>query len=133
MKVNGVAQGGGRGSLDTVGKVFKSKLALLQTKLLLVHDCDSHKQSETLDQKLYIRGIPQNPTNTKIRCGIENLLPESVARAEFYDEHTDEKGNEHRLINKRRMCNWVISQNDQSYYAAFSPLIAFIEELVKPR
>jgi hypothetical protein len=130
--VNGVAQGGGKGSLDTVAKVFKAKLALLQTKLLLVHDCDSHKQSETLDGKLYIRGIPQNPGNTKIRRGIENLLHESVARPEFYDEHTDEKGNEHRILNKRRLCDWVISQNDQSYFSAFHPLLELIEEFVGP-
>jgi len=131
--VNGIAQGGGKGSLDTVAKVFRAKLGLLQKKLLLIHDCDNNKPKETLDGKLYIRAILQNPLNTKFRRGIENLLPESLARSEFYDTRIDDRyGGERQELNKRRLCDWVIAQNDASLFAAFQPLLGFLEEIAPP-
>ncbi len=131
--VNGIAQSGGKGTLDTIAKTFRAKLGLLQTKLLLVHDCDSGKQNETLGGKLFIRGIPNNPENMKFRRGIENLLPESLARPEFYDLRVDDKyGGDIRTLNKRRLCDWVIAQSDLSLFSAFAPLLAFVEEIAKP-
>lgn len=131
--VNGVAQNGGNGTLETIAKAFRAKLALLQTKLLLVHDCDGNKPNETLSEKLYVRGIPHNPSNTKFRRGIENLLPESLARQEFYDLKTDDKyGGQIQKLNKRRLCDWVIAQRDIELFSDFRPLITFLEEIVLP-
>lgn len=131
--VNGVAQNGGNGTLETIAKAFRAKLALLQIKLLLIHDCDGNKTNETISDKLYIRGIPHNPSNTKFRRGIENLLPESLARQEFYDLKTDDKyGGQIQKLNKRRLCDWVIAQKDIELFSGFQPLMAFLEEIVLP-
>ena len=130
--VDGVARSGGKDSLDTIAKTFRAKLSLLQIKLLLIHDCDCQKQNETFDNKLFIRGIPLNIANGKFKRGIENLLPESVARPEFYDTKVESAySGEIRTLNKRRLCNWVIQQRDPSLFEAFSPLLGFIGELIE--
>jgi len=128
---NGIAKGGGKDALNAVEKVFRAKLPLLRTKLLLVHDCDCNKRSEIIDQKLHIQGIPENPTNKRIRRGIENLLPDSVVQSQFYDEQTDDKGNEHRILNKRRLCDWIVSQNDLSYFPNFTPLLKILDDFAR--
>lgn len=132
--VNGVAKNGGNSTLETIAKAFRAKLALLQIKLLLIHDCDGNKATETLSDKLYVRCIPHNPSNTKFRRGIENLLPESLARQEFYDSKTDDKyGGQIQKLNKRRLCDWVITQKDIDIFSGFQPLVSFLEEIVSAR
>ena len=60
---NGTAIGGGKNSLDAIAKLFKAKISLLQTRLLLLHDCDTQKKSEEFQEKLFIRSIPLNEAN----------------------------------------------------------------------
>jgi hypothetical protein len=130
--VNGSAHGGGKDALDIIARTFKAKLGLLTTKLLLVHDCDSGKKDETLAGKLYVRTIPHSAANGKFTRGIENLLPETLARPEFYDARVEQKySGVVQTLNKLKLCDWVIAQRDINLFQGFAPLLAFIEEFVK--
>jgi hypothetical protein len=127
----GVAKGGGKDALDRVAKVFRTNINLLQRKLLLLYDCDSPR-AETLSDKLFVRSIPSNTANTKFKRGIENLLPESLARREFYDIRVDEKyGGEIHTLNKRKLCDWVIAQNDSANFAGFQPVIQILRDFTE--
>lgn len=129
--VAGAGQGGGTGSLDTVAKAFRANTNLLSKKLLLVYDCDANKSPETISEKLYIRKIPHNPANGRFTRGIENLLPETLARTEFYDVRTDNKyGGRIETLNKRKLCDWVVAQNDPTLFAGFAPVVAILDEFV---
>ena len=68
-----------------------------------------------------------------IMTGSKYLLPESVIQPDFYDEHSDDKGGVHRTINKRRLCDWVTSQNDPNLYKGFQAILHIIEEFADIR
>ncbi len=129
---SGSAYGGGCGSLDNAIRVFRGNLGLLSRKIMLVYDCDVKRGDEVIGDKIYVRVLKQNPLNTKFRRGIENLLVEAVARPEFYDTRLDEKyGGRIEVLNKRRLCDWVIAQNDISLFAGFGVFVAMFEEILR--
>lgn len=127
--IAGQAHRGGKDALDIVAKTFKANPDLLQRKLLLLYDCDTGNRSEDFAGKLFVRTIPANPTNAKFRRGMENLLPESLARDEFYDDRVDEKyGGRIQTLNKRRLCDWVIAQTDPAIFAGFTRVLEILRQ-----
>jgi len=126
--IAGQAHKGGKEALNAVAKLFKAKPDLLKHKLLLLYDCDAGNRAEDFAEKLFMRTIPANSTNTKFRRGIENLLPESLAREEFYDNRVDQYGANIQILNKRRLCDWVIAQNDPAMFSGFEPVLEILQQ-----
>jgi hypothetical protein len=80
---------------------------------------------------LYIRALPQNVENSKFTRGIENLLPESVVSPDFYDVRIDKKYTcKIETLNKRKLCDWIIAQDNPNLFSGFAPLIQILEEFV---
>jgi len=109
---------------------FKVNPNLLQRRLLLLYDCDANKPSETKHNKLFIRTIPRDDSNTTFRKGIENLLPAELAQDSFYSEQPDDYGGFRRQLQKRRLCDWVCQQRAPAHFAQFSVILKIIDDFL---
>ena len=129
-KVNGQSIGGGYKSLDNLFAALEANPSFVKRKVLLLYDCDTNKP--TTDSGLIsIRQIPQNPANTKLTDGIENLFPEKLFKREFYPIR-EEKGkfgavNTIQHFQKVEFCNEICKSARKKDFAGFSVVIEIIE------
>lgn len=96
--------------LNNTSNVFEANPELLKRKLLLLYDSDTNKPEGDIGL-LSVRKIPKNKTNTKVKKGIENLLPSSLFEARFYQTKREESDyGEEKLIQvfrKMDFCKWI--------------------------
>jgi hypothetical protein len=86
------------------------------------------------DGRVFVRRVPGDPANTRVRAGIESLLPDAVFLPGMFDKRTkhDDNGNETvtRTLNKMRLCRHVCEERRLAEdFAGFVPLLDMIEEL----
>ncbi len=78
--------------------------------------------------------MPKNSDNQVLNKGIENLLPADAARPDDYDERTREKdfggSTVTRELNKRRFCDRICQERNESHFAGFDVIVKLIEELL---
>src|SRR5690606_616337 len=67
----------GEAALTTAWKHYVSNPNLVSRPILLLYDCDCNQNDERFGD-LMRTSIPANTLNTRIRKGIENLLPETL-------------------------------------------------------
>ena len=77
--------------LNHFRNAYERNPSLLHRPILLLYDCDTQKENEQIE-KLWVRSIPKNEKNTKVRKGIENLFPIDLFREEFYSESPTDDG-----------------------------------------
>lgn len=103
--------------LNNTSNVFEANPELLKHKLLLLYDSDTNKQNLDIGI-LSVRKIPKNLTNTKIKKGIENLLPSSLFEERFYQTKTEvtDYGEEKKIQTFRKMdfCKWICEERRSS-------------------
>ena len=80
----------------------------------------------------WVKKIPENPENTEVPEGIENLFPKELFEARFYDETVTKKGDGgqkiNRDLNKTRFCNWVCGQQNADHFAKFDSVVEILRQ-----
>ncbi|POO56266.1 AAA family ATPase [Agrobacterium rosae] len=123
----------GKTALDHTRNLIMSKPDVLKRRILLLYDNDSNKMSED-HEGLWIRAIPTNGANSKIRNGIENLLPENCITDDMYDETTKDKGNGTittvRSVDKMKLCEAVCLTPNKENFVGFSEVFKIIRGII---
>lgn len=113
--------------------VLKANPNLYNRKILLLNDNDSKSIDQTFD-KLWVRKINTNSANSKVKAGIENLLPESVITDEFYQEKSVIKPNgdvvTSKSLRKSALCEKICGEPKSENFKNFDHIIRIIEEFV---
>ena len=135
IKVNKGTHDGGKTGLDTVQKVYMANSWLFDQPILLLYDCDTNKQKAE-SKRLWVRLIPENAENTKVKNGIENLFPMKLFKDCFYDEKIKERsdGGEMtiRELNKPKLCRWICEdRKNANDFANFDVIVDILKEFVK--
>ena len=134
IKVNKGTHDGGKSGLNRVQKVYEANSWLFDQPMLLLYDYDTNKQ-ETDSEGPWVRVIPENTENTKVKDGIENLFPVKLFKDCFYDEKVVERGDGGQTIirelNKSKFCQWVCEQQNADFFANFDVIIDILKEFVK--
>lgn len=120
------AEGSGCTNLDTAGKFLENNQKRFARGVLLLYDHDTHKQPKKVGS-LSIRCIPHNTTNTKVKKGIENLLPVELFKDDFYNVNTKDTGDggesTTKTLKKTIFCEWVCQQADKKDFLLFEQLV----------
>ena len=118
-------------ALNHASEMIRANPELTTRKVLLLYDCDTQKPSLN-EGRLSVRKIPQNNTNTKVKKGVENLLPVSVFENQFYSEHRKDKDdggfNISRELDKMNLCNFVCTNRRITDFSGFSVVIEILRE-----
>ena len=126
------ARGGGRKGLDNFGKVYETNPSLFPRPILLLYDCDVKKRDNHID-RLWVRSIPTNPENTKVKKGIENLFPESFFEDEnrFYRKTQKADGGISTELDKNALRDWICDERkNPGDFAKFSDIVQILEEFL---
>ena len=124
-------EGGGKSGLDNFRRFYALKSSIIHQPILLLYDSDVKKTPKPVE-KLLVKKIPENPENTEVPEGIENLFPKELFEARFYDETVTKKGDGgqkiNRDLNKTRFCNWVCGQQNADHFAKFDSVVEILRQ-----
>ena len=102
----GTHYGGDKG-LNHFRNLYAANPSLFHRPILLLYDCDTQKPNEQVG-KLWVRSIPRNTENTKVKVGIENLFPADLFQDCFYSEVSTKDGvychRKFRPLSNIRLC-----------------------------
>jgi hypothetical protein len=141
VDIRSVGQQGRQGSINAgvaglnhTRNVIEAHPDLLKQRIMLLYDCDSRKPLEDIG-KLFIRAIPKNDTNTKVRKGIENLLPPELFEDRFYERksHTGDYGEEKIIpeFRKTDFCKWICEQRrNPSDFQGFQVVVEILRQFL---
>lgn len=130
-KVNKGTRDGGKSGLDRVHKVYAANSWLFDQPILLLYDCDTNKQ-EPDSEELWVRLIPKNAENTKMRKGIENLFPEKLFEDRFYAEDPKDDGGYLKFLDKNRFCQWICDERkDPTDFEKFDSVVKILKEYLE--
>ena len=119
---------GGDSGLDRFKKVYKAKSSLFHRPILLLYDCDTQKPKDQVEQ-LWVRSIPCNPENTKVKNGIENLFPTDLFEDCFYRKSSGKDGGYTMYLDKPKFCEWICeTRKDANDFAKFDSIVQILEE-----
>jgi hypothetical protein len=79
--------GGGKDALNRANQFLAVNQHLIKRKILLLYDSDANKGNNN-HKNLFVRSLPRNEGNDKIKKGIENLLPKELFESHFYTSRT---------------------------------------------
>ncbi len=130
-KVNEGTRDGGKSGLDRVQKVYAANSWLFNQPILLLYDCDTNKQ-ESDSEGLWVRLIPQNTENTKVKKGIENLFSSKLFEDRFYSEDPKDDGGYLKFLDKNRFCQWICEdQRNPADFDEFKGVVKILKEFVE--
>ena len=130
-KVNKGTHDGGKTGLDRVQKVYAANSWLFNQPVLLLYDCDVNKQ-ESSSEGLWVRLIPQNAENTKVKKGIENLFPERLFEDHFYSEDPKDDGGYLKLLDKKKLSLWICEERkNPNDFERFREIVKILKEFVE--
>jgi len=120
--------------LNNTSKVLKANPQLLKHKLLLLYDSDTNKEGSG-NGLLLIRKIPKNTNNTKIKKGIENLLPMNLFEDRFYKNKTKvtDYAEKHTIQEFQKMdfCKWICEERrNADDFLGFSEVIEILKSFL---
>lgn len=134
-KVTGQGFHTGKDALNMSFNFLKANAGALQRPIVLLYDSDVNKPDFD-EQRLFVRSLPRNSENKKVRDGIENLLPEAVITDEEFDTKTAVKGNgtevTTKTLNKMRLCDRLCKGSvTEDIFSKFAPVLETIREISK--
>ena len=130
-KVNEGTRDGGKSGLDRVQKVYAANSWLFHQPVLLLYDCDTNKQKADFEG-LWVRLIPKNVENTKVKSGIENLFSSKLFQDRFYSKDPKDDGGYLRLLDKNRFCQWICGERkDPTDFEKFSSVMEILKEFIE--
>lgn len=130
-KVNKGTQDGGKSGLDRFRNVYAANSWLFHQPVLLLYDCDTNKQ-ETNSEGLWVRLIPKNAENTKVKSGIENLFPMNLFEDRFYRRFPTDDGGYAKHLDKNKFCQWICADRESADdFKNFDIVVGILKEFVK--
>ena len=125
---------GGKSRLDNFKKTYAGNASPFHAPILLLYDCDTKKPEEQVG-RLWVRAIPTNDDNTKVKVGIENLFPADLFQPRFYDNHVTEghygERKEIEKFKKREFCDWICEERkNPDDFAKFVEIVKILKEFV---
>ena len=127
-------KGGGQTNLDNYQKFYRLHSRPFKHATLLLYDSDVTKIPEPVE-KLSVKRIQENPENTKVTKGIENLFPEELFEERFYDETVIKKGDGGQVtkseLNKTKFCEWICENGTATDFAKFDSVVKILKEFVE--
>ena len=121
---------GGDTGLNRFRNTYEANSSLYHRPILLLYDCDTQRPNEQIE-KLWVRSIPKNDENTKVRKGIENLFPEALFTEDFYSEARTDDGGYAKRLDKSRFCEWICENGTATDFAEFKSVVQILEEFVE--
>lgn len=113
-------------SLKKGAQMMRANPEMAQFRTLFLFDCDA-PQADVDEGNIHIRTITRNDANSKVKIGIENLLPESVFATHHYDSKTKIRndGGESSIsqLNKMKLCQELCANPDPVVFKYFRPEI----------
>jgi hypothetical protein len=101
---------------------------LFHRPILLLYDCDTQKQNEQVEW-LWVRLIPRNPENTKVKNGIENLFPTDLFEDCFYCKSSGKDGGYTMYLDKPKFCDWICEKRkNPDDFAKFDSIVKILKE-----
>ena len=129
----GTRHGGDQG-LNHFRNTYEANSSLFHRPILLLYDCDTRKPCEQIE-KLWVRSIPPNSKNTKVKKGIENLFPGNLFEDRFYkvDIKEGDYGERNTIteFKKKEFCRWVcVDRKDAGDFLNFDVVVDILKEFV---
>ena len=78
--------------------------------------------------ELWVRSIPKNRENTKVKKGIENLFPQALFKEDFYCESPTDDGGSAKYLDKSKFCDWICEQQTADHFAKFNCVVEILRE-----
>ena len=104
---------GGKSGLNRVLNFHTKDSTLISQPILLLYDWDANKDPDEIE-KLWVRSIPRNTENTKVKKGIENLFPTDLFKECFYKTNVVEGdyGEQNTIteFKKKEFCQWICEE-----------------------
>ncbi len=130
-KVNKGTHDGGKSGLDRIQKVYTANSWLFNQPILLLYDCDTNKQKAD-SEGCWVRLVPKNAENTKVKSGIENLFSMNLFEDRFYHEFPRDDGGYVKKLNKNKFCQWICAdRREADDFANFSVIVEILKEFVE--
>jgi hypothetical protein len=131
----GGAAGGGDSHLNKARVFLEHNIHQFNRRVLLLYDNDTNKPTVS-GGALVQRAIPKNADNTRVPCGMENLLPEQLFEERFYlvqkKPRPDGGTTTIESLKKEEFCRWVCEdRKDRDDFAAFETyLVPILREFI---
>ena len=130
--------GGGAGGLTNFRNIYALKSEIIHQSILLLYDYDIKKIKKLPKniEKLSVQSIPQNPENTAVPNGIENLFPEKFFKEEFefrkeyYIKKPKDDGGHTVNLDKPKFCNWICKNGSDVDFAKFDSVVNILREFI---
>ena len=120
------------GALDKVKKFYKANPSLLHRPMLLLYDPETNKQDEEVN-RLWVRLIPRNDENIKVKNGIENLFSADLFQNCFYHiVSTRDDGGDVTGLNKSKFRNWICEERKNADdFEKFGRIVEILEDFIQ--
>lgn len=125
---------GGKNGLNRVLNFHKKDSSLMNQPILLLYDWDTSKPAEQIE-KLWVRSIPHNQKNAKVKKGIENLLSPNLFAERFYKTEVKEDGYGGGKIitefKKKEFCQWICEHGSAADFDRFKEVVKILSEFIE--
>jgi hypothetical protein len=130
----GNAKNTGKDALNAAAKLLLATPEISSRPVLLLYDCDTNKPAEN-HLKFFIRCLPQNPVNSKMVKGIENLLSVDVFTEDMYEERIIGENTAEKTVRtslkKSKLCDRVcVDTPNASHFVAFGSVLDMVQEII---
>ncbi|MDG4576668.1 MAG: AAA family ATPase [Defluviicoccus sp.] len=121
----------GKDALNQTYNFLRANPGLIKRRIILLYDNDANKSPEDANS-LHIRSLPKH-TKTRVKKGIENMLPDSCIPEEMYEEKDRDDGGSMKSLDKTKLCEYICeTKHDAADFVNFAPVLDEIEQLAKP-
>ena len=123
---------GGDTGLNNFRNVYEANSSLFHHPILLLYDCDTRKPDDEVG-RLWVRSIPRNDENPKVKNGIENLFPANLFEDRFYHKSST-KGDGGYVIElkKKEFCNRICEgRKNTDDFEKFDGVVKVLEEFIE--
>ena len=121
---------GGNKGLNNFRNIYEANPSLFHAPILLLYDCDTKKPEEQVG-RLWVRAIPTNDDNTKVKVGIENLFPEALFQDAFYREMSLNDGGTTKHLDKNKFCDRICEERkNPDDFVKFADIVKILKEFV---
>jgi hypothetical protein len=125
----------GASGLDSTYNVLRANPGLMARPVVLLYDNDTNKP-DSVEGKLLVRRVPGGPMNTRVRAGIESLLPDVIFEDKFNEKSEQFKSNGDLIVRttlkKMELCRNICRERQRPEdFEGFEPLLDMLEQLAR--
>ena len=133
--------GGGKDALNRAHHFLAANPHIIKRKILLLYDFEANK-SNSNHKNLFVRSMPRNEGNDKIKKGIENLFPKELFETHFYTSRKKfgdyGEVTEIQSFDKERFCRYICdsrsidAKQERDDFSNFESVLSLIFKTLLP-